>query len=137
MRAGGGPLPRIGAELLDEEPGQVMEEGLAVQSDDLLPADLGTGSRGGGHQQPETRPKRRGVGSPVKWGGEEAGDAKPLVGAGPHLVHDPDVSRMRPEAVVHRDEGQALPAARMRGSYRGAAPRGPLLTIHTSPNPHH
>lgn len=62
--AGGGPLPRIGAEPLEEEPGQVMEDGLAVQSDKLLPADLGTGSRGGGHQQPETRPKRRGEWAP-------------------------------------------------------------------------
>lgn len=63
MRVGGGPLPRIRAEPLDEEPGQVMEDGLAMQSDELLPADLGTGSRGRGHQQPETRPKQRG-----EWG---------------------------------------------------------------------
>lgn len=44
-----------------------MEDGLAVQSDKLLPADLGTGSRGGGHQQPETRPKWRGEWAP--WSG--------------------------------------------------------------------
>lgn len=55
---------------------------------------------GGGHQQPETRPKWRESGLPGQAGWERLGMLGYSVGARPHLVHDPDISRMCPEAVV-------------------------------------
>lgn len=103
-----------------------MENGLAVQTDELLATDLRWGGGGGGASAARSQAQGAGgLGFPgqegMRSGAREPG-VSALVGVGLHLVHDRNVSGVGPEAVVHRDEGQALPAAAVRGPRGEATP---------------
>lgn len=92
-----GSSPGDGAEPLLQELSQVFQDGLAVQAHELFAAHLwGAGSESAMGQTPGIK-----VLSPT-CGVPGAGDQT-------HLVHHRDVGGMRPEAVVHGDESQALP----------------------------
>lgn len=69
-----------------------MQDGLAVQAHELLPAHLEEGSEE--LDKAAQHPMRRGP-----WD------------SGGYLVHDGHVSCVGPEAIVHRDKRQTLPAA--------------------------
>lgn len=83
-----------------------MQDGLAVQANKLLPAHLGKGYQEleqGVRSSPASAPMSHMERAMRTWGVYSWRG-----GGGRHLVHDGNISCVGPEAIVHRDKGQAL-----------------------------